>query len=175
MANTAYAAIRKRLREIVDDGDGLVRVVSSGKFSGDYWTGITAWAGHTRALSKPRFAVPAMITALADGTPIFTNASHKIERVDMRIECEYALPIPTSSDDDRDAQVATAEQDGDIIAQAVGWPGNMTQTEAAAPTGILDGSIRHTLSRPVIEDWDARRLVMEHTFRAFVNVVQATS
>lgn len=175
MANVAYAAIRKRMREILDDGNGLVRTVASSKFDGNYWTGADGWTGQVRALAKPVFAIPTMTTEPAAGRPMQPGSSD-IERIAVRVEAEYALPPAASADDDtRDAAVAQAEQDGDIIAQAFGWPGNLTQTEAAAATGIIDGVMSHVQSRPVLEDWDAQRLVMEHTFRAFVSVTQATS
>lgn len=174
MANLAYANIRKRLREVLDDGEGLVRTVPASKFSGDYWTGADPWTGQVRALSKPRFALPTMTTVPVAGSPMQPGSSN-ITELEVRVECEYALTVPVAADDTRDAAVAQAEQDGDIITQAFGWPGNLTQTEAAAATGILDGVIRHVVSRPIVEDWARKRLVMSHTYRAFVNTVQATS
>lgn len=174
MANADNAAIRKRIREVLDDGAGLIRTVSSGRVSGDYWYPTDAFAGRTRAVEKPRFDIlPFEIQPLTPAQ--FELCNTKIYVYRITIACEYALPPSVHSDDQRDAVRATAETDADMFRQALGWSGNLSSTAAGAATGIVDGNLIFESYSPESEDWGELRLITRHVYTCFVRVEAATS
>lgn len=172
MANIDFVAIRKRLREVLDDGAGLLRTISAGRFTGDYWTGAASLPARALSLQKPRFTLPFIPSTRAGG--LSEIGSIALYEIRPTIECEYTLPPVVESDTARDAVLAQAEQDGDVFRQALGWGANLVATEAGAPTGIIDGlAFEGTASR--LEDWEAGRLIVVHSYRGFVEVTMTVS
>lgn len=172
MANINFVAIRKRIREVLDDGRGLLRTMSAGRFSGDYWSGAAGLQARALSLQKPRFTVPFIPSSRAGG--LSEIGSLAIYEIRPTIECEYTLPPVVESDVNRDAVLAQAEQDGDVFRQALGWGANLVQTEAGAPTGIIDG-LAYEGNAVRLEDWDAGRLIVVHSYRGYVEVTMAVS
>lgn len=172
MANIASTAIRKRIREVVDDGAGLARTVSAGRISGDYWEGSAEWAGRGRTLTKPRFDIPTFLPV--PNTPgAMELGSFQIYVIQPVLVCEYDLGAVLDTDDNRDAARATAEQDADVLRQALGWAGNLTTTAAGTATGILDGYLRYEDGQVQLEEWEQRRLITRLSFHGFVKVTTA--
>jgi hypothetical protein len=167
-------AIRKRIREVLDDGRGIARVISPDRVDGDYWYPSEAFAGRSRAVVKPRFDIlPFAITKTLPG--LYEGCNVLLYDYVIEIAGEYALPPPPHSDDLRDAVRATAETDADAFRQALGWSGNLSQTEAGVDTGIVNGCIQFESFAPESEDWTAQRLITRHVYTAKVRVVTATS
>lgn len=173
MAYLATTAIRKRIREVLNDGHGLVRGLTQGRLDGDYWAGSGDWASGVRTLGAPRFDIPSMPIRPIPGA--FEMGDFQLYELDLTIICHYDPGEALATDDDRDAVRATAEQDADVIRQALGWPGNMRATEAGDETGILDGYIRMVSFSIDREDPDARHLITRHLHTMRARVVTATS
>lgn len=171
MANIDFAAIRARIREVLDDGAGLVRTVSAGRLAGDYWDGADEWAGAARTLEKPRFDIRSCRITKSTASPL-EPGSLKIEVLTVEIVCEYNLANAVDTDANRDAAIATAEQDADVIEQAFHWLGNLDE----ATTGIINGVLSRDGEMQVLEtNYENRRLRTLHRYRGHVRVTQAVS
>lgn len=170
----ANAAIRARLREVLDDGDGLVRTLTAGRISGNYWYPANASAGPARTLVKPRFDIlpfsirPTLPRMYANGNVIMYD-------YEIAFACEYALKHPAHDDATRDSVLAVAETDADAFRQALEWSGNLTATEAGVATGIVNGCLQFISYAPESADWTEKRLITRHVYEGKVFVTTATT
>lgn len=174
MANIAFTAIRARIREVLQDGEGLIRTVTQGRVGGDYWSGAPAEVWKPRALIRPR------IDVLIDnyGPHSATgpgNHSLRVYQAEATVVSAYLLPEPVLGDTARDAAIATAEQDGEVIAQALSWPGNLHATEGGTVTGIIGGCLTFAGWSVGELDWNERTLVTNTRFTFHVSVTAAVS
>lgn len=177
MAFIDTLALRTAIREVLQGESGSVRTVTSGRVDGrDYWIGADDSAARARTLVRPKFDIPT-IPLEAHPNRFPENCSTRFYLASVTIESEYALPEAILSDEDRDAIRSVAEQDIDIFRQALGWPGNLTQTTGGDPTGLADGFLEWVRTDVVREDWreGVQRLVTRHLYRGHVKVDAATS
>lgn len=170
MANVDFAAIRTRLYAVLEDGVGLVRVISAGTHSGDYWNNAEGWAGKARAIQKPTFWIRFMPLSPHEQRPSLIG-SEVIRRIEVAIDIEYALPIGAEATSTRNEAMAQAEQDCDVIAQAFEWEGNLDYPT----TGIVSGWLLFEGTTPVLEDWIEGRLVLQQRYSGTVHVTAAVS
>lgn len=179
MANIAASAILTRIREVLEDGAGSVRTVSSSRFLGELPDGLSPDAEALRAISKPR--VEASITGIrrsASTPPIIGSLLIYDVDVDVRV-VRVATTLHQLSDDQRVALQALCAEDADIIRQALEWPGNLTSTTAGAATGLVSGILRYvktgklTAKRAVNDGAQPYEIV--HSFSGAVTVSAATS
>lgn len=163
-------AIRARLRAIVTGAAGTVRTVTGNTFGEDYWTGADARAGHLRALEKPSFFFPFIPYRLKAQRTSDVGDIREFE-ITPSMLLEYALPAAVDTPATRDAALGQAEADVDMIAQALGWEGNLDYPT----TGIISGYLEFLGVTSQVEDWIGRRLVLRLNFRGLVHVTAAVS
>jgi hypothetical protein len=179
MANLATSAILTAIREVIEDGTGSVRTITSG----DYLPGETSARsipGLSRdALIAPRAEVRLVETTRSEASPAITG-SFQLLALDLEIRLVRSLTTFKLLDHDaRQAVHALAALDGDVLAQALTWPGNLTQTAAAAATGLVSGCLRTDWRSAVgtveADGSDLGRLITIHRFTAIAQVALATS
>jgi len=179
MATLATSAITTAIREVIEDGTGSVRTITSG----DYLPGETSarsvpGLSHD-ALIAPRAEVRIVETARHEASPAITGS---FQLVALEIEIRLVRSLTTFKLLDHDARQAVydlAARDGDVLAQALTWPGNLTQTAASAATGLVSGCLRTDWRSAVgtveADGSDHGRLVTTHRFTAIAKVALATS
>lgn len=176
MANINATAIRTRIREVLDDGEGLVRTVSAGELSGDYWDGMPTRALRARTIQKPQFAIPYIPKVPKTGAGALTEIGDtQIYEIEPTLIVAYDLRPYAEQSGSIDEDFATAEQDVDVIRQALGWPDNLDQTKAGTPTGIIDGWLRYLGDEVLEQNVVAQLLRIQIRFRGHVQVTLATS
>jgi len=107
-------------------------------------------------------------------TPLSLKGSYRLVDLPITIEIKKHLPSNiemTERDTARAAAVALADQ----IAQAIGYPDNLLQTNGALATGIIDGMFQDTRISELMEDWDKEVLTIKVYGTAIVKVDQAVS
>lgn len=179
MATLATSAITTAIREVIEDGTGSVRTITSG----DYLPGATAarsipGLAHD-ALIAPRAEVRIVETTRHEASPAITGS---FQLVALEIEIRLVRSLTTFKlldHDARQAVYALAALDGDVLAQALTWPGNLTQTSGATATGLVSGCLRTDWRSAVgtveADGSDHGRLVTTHRFTAIAKVALATS
>lgn len=170
MAFISFAPIRARVRAVLENGAGLVRVVSAGRVEGDYWEGALESEGLVRTLGPPKYTLIIDDYAKNLASPP-EPSSVRIYDVRATLECVYRLPVAVESPEERDAALSTAEQDGDVFAQALEWPGNLDENS----TGVIGGLFVFEGWRRVALDWAAQHLTTQQRYSFIVRVTAPTS
>jgi len=139
-------AIITRVREIIEDGQGSLRTISATRFTGGYpegGVGDDELARRGIAVSKPVQVVVRSLGRHPNSPPIGGNL--EILEVEVEVAIARTIAIEEMVDDDAHTTLAAlALEDVDVIRQALEWPANLTQTEAADATDLC--SLR--LDRP---------------------------
>lgn len=169
MAYLQTAAILTRIREVVEDGAGTLRAISS-RFLGDLPEGLDVTEDMRRALDKPR--VESSITSItrsASSPPICGNLIIYELGVDVRV-VRTVTPLEQLSDDDRDALRALAAADADYVRQALEYPGNLSTTSGGVSTDLASGMLSFKSSRVVVKravNEGAQSVETIHSFTGF--------
>lgn len=168
-----------RVREVCDSAAGTLRTISAGRFTADYHDGLSDEEKAKRVTTNPRFDVRA--TGL-ERNPSSPPTLHSLSFYDIEIAIEVSRPLSFSeatSDALRDDVLALAMQDGDVLAQALGYPGNLTTTSGGTATNLISGLLTHLGSeagRTQTPTGDRPGLATTiHRFRGTAHVTQATS
>lgn len=139
MSNVAAAALVTRLREVLTEGRGSVRTISSTRFDGDFPEGLSDPAQLRRAIVKPlvradvktlgrsRYSPPINGNVLIYDIKVIVTSLRAIERKEQLVGSL------------NDTLFAAALTDQDQIIQALTYPNNLLTTQAAVPTGLLSG------------------------------------
>ncbi len=171
----APAAILTRIHEVLDDGAGSVRTVSSTRFNPDLYTGLEAQAQALRALVKPIFDVEILHEEPSADTPMDSH-SMAFKQITVRVTVVRAGTLAEKlTESTRIALKALAYEDADLIKQALLQNQNLTQTTAAAATGLISGRLREHIGSDHIVDFSgptSARIVTTHDFYGDVNVTQ---
>ncbi len=178
MATIQSAAIFTRIREVIESSAGALRTVPSARFLGDLQEGMDVTEEMRRALEKPRVHVSLVGMARNEASPPLNG---NISILDLNFEIRVVRTFTTLeqiSDSSADALMALTLTDADILRQALEYPGNLTQTAAAAATDIVSGLMRYQSSK-----WrkagevnaGAQRLETVHQFSAIAISRPATS
>lgn len=135
MAYTKYDAILERVRELLEDGYGSIRAISSSRFQGGLHDGLpNETLPRLGELSqKP---IEASITGVSRHPQRLTIVGDvQIERFTLEVRVVRALATPTQVNDAlRDDVKALAVEDSDVIKQALEWPANLTSTQGGTTT-----------------------------------------
>ena len=176
MAQLAAAAILTAIREVVEDAAGSIRIITADTYRPGAHEGLGEDAASTQALVKPRADVRFTSVEPHGARPpeqgSFTLYALELEVVVTRfVGTEHMI-----LDDVRTKLRAVAAEDGSRLAQALGWPGNLTQTSAAVATGLVSGMLRHTGSEigdlETVEGQNGR-IVTVHSFTGVAHVQMA--
>lgn len=147
MAYLQTTAILARIREVLGSSAGTLRTVPSGRFEGELATGLPEETQALRALVNPRFEARIIASAPAAATPP-RGGSIAIWQLTIEVRVVRTLTAIEQLDDDtRDALHALAVEDADVVAQALGFPGNLAATEAAASTDLVSGCLTYVAGR----------------------------
>ena len=179
MPTVATDAILTAVREVIEDGAGSVRTIASGDYLvGQVGARSVPGLAHD-ALISPRADIALTVTGRNGASPPITGSVQLLD-VSIVVRLVRSLSAHVVMDHDaRQAVRALAARDADVLAQALTWPGNLAQTAAGAPTGLVSGCLRTTW-RSATGDIeaagsDSARLVTTHTFSAIAQVALATS
>ena len=173
-----YDAVLTAIREVLEDDAGTLRTLGT-RFFGGLFGDIDDDEASLRAMERP--IVEATITGRRRHPSSPSRmGSYKLEEIDVTVRVIRHLNADHALDDDRRDDVkALAINDGDLIAQALTYPGNLTQTAAAAPTNLCTGCLSETeegttVARVKLTD-TGRLIETEHVFVGVVQATQATS
>lgn len=177
MATLDGDAIHTAIREVLEDGTGSVRTISSGRFGGGLYGGQDRRTRAFRALDKP--AVETTIAGLRrhSASPPRIGSVGLLELdIDVRI-VRHATVESKLDDDVRDALKALAIEDADLVRQALEYPGNLTSTAASVATGIVSGCLTYSDSDVEVDFTDdaSAQIATTHRFTGIVKITQATS
>jgi hypothetical protein len=140
------AAILRRIREVLEEAAGTLRVIPSTRFLGDIPDGLSDEEETRRALEKPRIAAALVdVTRSAASPPVTGNFIIYDVTLDVRI-IRTLTTLEQISDDDDETLRALAFEDADVVRQALEYPGNLTQTSAAVATDLASGMLSHVRS-----------------------------
>lgn len=174
MAQLAAAAILTAVREVVEDAAGSVRIIASDTYRPGAHESLGEDAASTQALVRPR--AEARFTSIEPhGARPPEQGSFTLYAIDLEVTVTRFIGTEHMIlDDVRTALRAVAAQDSSRLAQALGWPGNLTQTSAAVATGLVSGMLRHTGSEigdlEMVEGQDGR-IVTAHSFTGVAHVI----
>jgi len=171
-------AILTSIREVIEDGSGLVRDITAGTYEGGISSVTNGAALGSLSLSTPR--VESKITNVSPhpasppigGTLILRSLSVTV-RIVRGFSGRHEL-----NDTHRDALQGLVVADADVIAQALTWPGNLTATNAAAPTGLVSGCLVYSSSSVgsvEIDDANDGRIVSSHLFTGVARITAAVT
>jgi len=142
MALANFVAIRKAVRERLAGTIATPpRQVTAGRFGGEWYERLEDHAKRLRALTRPRYDVQVRRIPRGRSSPA-EPGNVALYDIEVRLVCGYALKHPALNDDKRDEIRALAEQDADVIRQALGWGNVLLQTSGGTPTGLVSGRLR---------------------------------
>ena len=137
-----------RMREVLESGAGTLRTIASGLMT-DLPPGLTDEEQSRRGLvplaTGAGFPVSARIVSVKrslSSPPVIGN----IALYDIEAEVAMVYPIVTKvtlTTSMRDQAFGIAASHADKVAQALGYPGNLTQTTAGASTGLVSGLLSY--------------------------------
>lgn len=156
MSTISTAALQIRLREVIEAGFGTTRTIAAATYGGNLPEEFSAQGDSVRAVAKPQ--AEALIEAIrrSPSSPsIVSNVA--LYEVDVRVRVVRRLTADQQvTAAARDTVKAAAAGDADVLVQALSWPGNLTQTQAGAATGLRSGMLAYresqTTVRPAVDD-----------------------
>lgn len=174
MAVTSYQPLVDRVYEVLVDGAGTARTLPSGsRFAVGSYPGqapqVTSTKAHEQANGK------VVYVAVTKDAPHVAPELHSV--------CQYTVTVVVIADyfcepeQDLDAwrdTVALVAFDRHLVRAALGYPGNLVQTAAAAATGLSGGCL-HYKGGSTSDISAANRVVRSTmTFEGTVSVTQPT-
>jgi len=141
MAFVKTHALLTRLREVLEDGEGVLRVVPSNRLKGDLPEGLDDEEQKRRAFYRPRVRSSVSLGARSKYSPPI-NGNLIIYEISVTVvtlrTIERREHLKETLLDDL---TADANEDMDVIRQALEYPGNLTATEAGAQTDLVSGML----------------------------------
>jgi len=166
---TLYATyIRTAIDELLAGTIGSVRTVTADTLLNghdDAWEGLS--------ISKARYDLTLGAIEQHPSSPISALTSYRIGRLPVTIALRFHLPT-AATESERDDVRASAYELADTVIQALGYPGNLTQTDDENATGIISGMLTNLGTNIPVEDWEAQILTIEVTGDAIVQIVQVS-
>lgn len=174
----AATAILTAIREVVEDATGSVRTIADGRFEPGTYSDQARAAASVLALGNARAEVTISGLRRAPESPP-VGGSFALYGLDVEVTVVRNFGVAAEVDTDtRVAIRAAALLDADLLQQALGWPGNLTQTSAAVATGLVSGLLRYEGSSPgdFATDSDGNGvLTSTHRFNGIAKVATPTS
>lgn len=146
MAQLEATAILTAIRQVTEDAAGSIRIIAADTYEPGAAEGRSQLAQATEAMVSPRAEARITDTTQHPASPpeqgSFMLLGLAIEVVvTRRYDASHAL-----DPDVRTALYAVAAQDSGRLKQALGWPGNLTETVSGTPTGLVSGCLRYVSS-----------------------------
>ena len=147
MSYLAIDALATRVREVLAGGFGSLREITADTYGTNLPAGFSVGGDAVRAIGQPQIeATIGELTRSPSSPPTLGNLA--LYDVTLHVRCVRRVSADIQLDAAaRDAAKAAAAVDTDVIAQALGYPGNLTATSGAAQTGLISGCFRHVVSR----------------------------
>lgn len=178
MAYLAASAIQTRIREVLQEGAGSLRAITPGTYLGDFPEGETDMDAARAVVVKARIEARMVSSARSKSSPpILSNVVLYEQRWRVRVQ-RIVERLAQIDDDARDTAKALAMLDVDVIAQALGMPGNLSTTTAGTSTGIVSGLFTYLESTADVRgpvDDGASVIETDHLFSCVVQSAPATS
>lgn len=178
MSVVSTDALYERLREVLEAGAGSLRTITADTFRGGLPEELSDRATAVKALARPRCEAFITKWALSSNTPP-RFSSLAIYLFELRVRVVRLLPLVAQLEDaDRDAVKALAASDTDLLAQALGRPGNLLTTAGGTPTGVVSGLVSYVSSTATVRLMAADSLSVietDHLFSGLVTSNPATS
>lgn len=173
MAQLAATEILTAVREVAEEAAGSVRIIAADTYRPGAHEALGEDAASTQSLVKPRAEVRFTSVGPHGARPP-EQGSFTLYALELEVTVTRFLGTEHMIlDDVRTALRAVAAQDASRLAQALGWPGNLTTTAAGAPTGLVSGMLRHTGSEigdlEMVEGQNGR-IVTVHAFTGVAQV-----
>lgn len=169
MATLNAQAIRTAIRECLTGTLAGTRAPTAGYASDDMFTGADDYVKAMRSIIKPTFDVRIDSIKRQEDTPNeITNL--RLYELSITVTTTYKSEDPVLGVTLYEEIKADAETDVDIFMRALGWPGALTQTAAAAETGLVSGLLRNTGSVVTNDDPEQCLYEYEMTFEAIALV-----
>ena len=167
------------IREVLEEAHGSLRTIASTRFFGELPEGLTDDEASLRAMERPR--VEASITGQRRHPDSPSRmGSYKLTEIDVMVKVIRHLSPDHKFDDAlRDQIKALAQEDVDLISQALTTPPNLATTVAGTATGLCtdclhDAGDGATVVR--VKQTDTGHLIeTQIRFTGVVKVTQATS
>lgn len=141
MAYVQAAALITRLREVLEDSAGTLRTVPAARFDGDSPEGLSADEAMRRSLTAPRIRARVKVLGRSKSSPPITG-NLVIYDITVSVKSRRTItPLEQLDEASNDVLMAAAVTDADVIRQALEYPGNLTQTAAAAATDLVSGML----------------------------------
>lgn len=174
MANVDGEAIQTAIREVLLDGEGDKRTIGSTVYNGGLYESLPANEKARRALGKPIVEATSRVTGRHAGSPQ-VKGNKQILAIEVEVRVVRAITLTHKIDDDvRDTLIGSAaNDDADVIQQALTYPGNVSQTSSGDSTGIVSGLLRYAGSdfpNFVAEEGQPGRVETVHRFTGLVQV-----
>ncbi len=178
MAYVAAAAIQKRVREVLQSAAGSLRTITAGTYLGEFPEGDSDMDSARATVVGARVEAQVLsVKRSPSSPPVIGNLA--LYEMEWRVRVQRLLDRTSQIDDTlRDAVKALAFQDADVLAQALGFPGNLSTTTAGTATGIVSGLLSYVDSSSDIRgpvDDGASIIETDHRFTCVVRSAPATS
>jgi len=166
-------AILTRVREVLEDGRGAVRTITAETYKPGTHAALDALSDSVGALGKPTIEATIADRVRHPSSPA-RQGSFTLEEITVSVR--VVRGFDGNADLNAAARTALhslAASDGFDISQALGWPGNMTATEAASATGLVSGQLQDLGTSVASLEYPSGqngRLVTTHRFRGVVRV-----
>lgn len=165
MAYTKTAEILTRIRELLQDGYGSVRTITSTRFQGGLHDGQDPNHQARLGVLTQLPAEASIVRTLPHPQRLVTTSSVQIELLEIAVKVVRTLAIDGQvTDSIRDAVQASAAEDASAIAQVLEWPPNLEQTNAGAATDAKGARYQGSDHRWSGNAGKAMRLESTHRF-----------
>jgi hypothetical protein len=166
------------IRDVLENAHGSARTITSGTYLGQMHEALAGRTEAVRALVKPRAEARIVETARhPQALPEPGNVQLVALTIEVRIVRVVAGEVGLK-DDLRDEVRGLAAEDGDVLRRALGFPGNLAQTAAAAATGLVSGMLRYQrsaagpIAATVADGVSGMRIETRHLFTGTARVTQ---
>ena len=169
MSYIAASAIIQRLRELVQDGAGSYRAIDGTRLQGDLSLGLSAEEQRRRGLYTEKPAQVRLEGIQPHPQRLTSSGDVQIHLMPVTIRVVRTIAIGEQLTDSLADDIwAQAIVDGSAIQDAMSWPGNLAQTEAAVATGIKGATYLASTARVNGVGGEAMDVTTEHRFELTV-------
>jgi len=174
----AAQAILDAVCAVVERGHGIARTISADSYCGGVYATLETLPSATAALTAPRAEARITRTERSPASPP-EPGSFALVQVDVEVHLVRAASLRTELIDACRRELrALSSADGDVLRQALSYPGNLATTSEGTDTTLVSGWLDY-LGSDVgdleIEAGQNGRLITTHTFRGTAKVSQETA
>ena len=174
----AADAILDAVRDVIEEGHGVARTISAESYCGGVYATLEVLPSATAALTAPRVEARITRTERDPASPPEPGAFALIQ-VDLEVHLVRAASLTTELIDDCRRELrALSSADGDVLRQALSFPGNLATTARGVDTTLVSGWLDYLGSNVgdlEIQGGQNGRLITTHTFRGTAKVAQETA